>query len=122
MRLSNIFIYTFGALLLGALILCLRPVPIVAEADSLVVKGTVASIGVGGIEDVIIKLKGDKTVYYINRGYENGLDMKSLREELVGQDITLKYPKYWTPLDMNNRIRHISKLEIGEKIIFNELK
>ena len=122
MRLANKFILIFGALLFVFAIMCLRPVPIVAEADSLVVSGTVASIGIGGIEDVVIKLKEDKTVYYINRGYENGLNQKSLQEELVGQEVTLKYPDYWTPLDMDNSIRHISKLEHGEKVIFNELK
>ena len=33
-----------------------------------------------------------------------------------------KYPKYWTPLDWNNSVRHISKVEFDEEIIFNELK
>lgn len=122
MRHADKFILTFGALFMIFVVLCLRPVPIVAEEDSLMVSGTVASIGIGGVQDVVIKLKEDKTVYYINRGYENGLDQQSLRDELIGQQVTLKYPDYWTPLDMDNSIRHISKLEHGEKVLFNELK
>lgn len=32
------------------------------------------------------------------------------------------YPKYWTPLDWNNKTIHLSKVEIGTEILFNELK
>ena len=122
MKLTNTILLGFGAFLALSAILILRPVPIVAEEDSLVVHGVVDHIGIGGVQDVIIRLKDHSTVYYINRGYENGLDMKQLQEELLGKKVTLKYPEYWTPLDWNNSLRHISKLALGNKIIFNELK
>jgi len=34
----------------------------------------------------------------------------------------VKYPKYWTPLDWNDKIKHISKVEFNNEILFNELK
>ena len=46
---------------------------------------------------------------------------EDLENKLIGQVVTMKYPKYWTPLDWNNSIRHISKLEFRDKVLFNEL-
>ncbi|NRB64696.1 MAG: hypothetical protein HRU40_16990, partial [Saprospiraceae bacterium] len=46
----------------------------------------------------------------------------NLRKKLIGNAIIVKYPKYWTPLDWNNSIRHISKVEFKDEVIFNELK
>ena len=60
--------------------------------------------------------------FYINRGLENGLDLDILKEKLVENSIVVKYPKYWTPLDWNNSNRHLSKVEFGDKVIFNEFK
>lgn len=99
-----------------------RPVPIVTEDKALIETGVVAKILEGGINDVVIRLKGNKRVFYINRGLESGLDLDDLKERLVGNEVTVKYPKYWTPLDWNNKIKHISKLELNEEVIFNEFK
>ena len=60
--------------------------------------------------------------FYINRGVEEGLSVRDLSEKLEGEVVTLKYPKYWTPLDWNNRIKHISKLQFNDEVLFNELK
>mgnify|MGYP007079441213 CR=1 FL=1 len=45
-----------------------------------------------------------------------------MREQLVGNETTIKYPKYWTPLDWNNKTKHLSKLQVGHEVLFNELK
>ena len=60
--------------------------------------------------------------FYINRGLENGLELNNLKEKLIGNSIVVKYPKYWTPLDWNDKIKHISKVEFNNEILFNELK
>ena len=57
--------------------------------------------------------------FYINRGLEKGL---TTWRTLVGNEVIIKYPKYWTPLNWNNTIRHLSKVENDKKVIFNELK
>ena len=51
-----------------------------------------------------------------------GLEISELQRKLIGDEIVIKYPKYWTPLDWNNKIRHISKVEFDDEVLFNELK
>ena len=115
-------IWIFGAFLLLAMVAVLRPVPIVSEEKAIVISGEVSRIGTGGVNDVIIVLKDVPVTFYINRGLENGLELEELRSTLVGEEVTLKYPSYWTPLDWNNKNKHISKLEHNGQVLFNELK
>jgi len=112
----------FGILFILSLGFVFKPVPIVYEEQALTEKGIVKSISEGGTNDVVFILENNNTRFYINRGLENGLDLNHLKEKLIGQEIVFKYPKYWTPLDWNNKIKHLSKVEFGNEIIFNELK
>lgn len=67
-------------------------------------------------------MENNERRFYINRGLENGLEINNLKEKLIGNPIVVKYPKYWTPLDWNNSVRHISKVEFNDEIVFNELR
>ncbi len=109
-----------GIVLAVIAIFSLRPVPVLTEEDALTATGIVAQISEGPSFDVIIHLQDDKNSYYINRGLEEGLILDDLKERLTGNEVTLKYPDYWTPLDWKNKYRHISKMEIEGEIIFNE--
>lgn len=112
----------FGGILVVAAMFILRPVPIVYESQAITEHGVVSDIYEGGENDVVFILDGIKRRFYINRGLENGLDLATLRADLIGEYITVKYPKYWTPLDWNDRIKHISKVEHKDKVIFNEFR
>ena len=103
--------------LLGILIL--RPVPIPDEKDCLVVRGTVIEINEDGVKDVVFRLAGQDRTFYVNRGLERGLELEKLRSELMDQEITIKYPKYWTPL--GNSSKHISKIEYSGRTLFTEI-
>jgi len=103
-------------------VLVLRPVPIVEEKDAIMVKGVVVGVYDGGVNDVFFRLSGDNVRYYINRGTELGLNIDSLKKKLIGNQVVLKFPDYWTPLDWNNKIRHLSKVEFDKEVIFNELR
>lgn len=109
-------------LLVGFAILALRPVPIAKEADCLSVSGTVTDIYEGGEKDLVIKLRGQNKIYYINRGLERGLDIQQLKTALIDQQAVLKYPDYWTPLDPGRSSIHISKIENGGRTVFSELE
>ena len=111
-----------GVLFILTLGFALKPVPIVSEEKALIEKGVVKYISEGGTNDVLFTLENNNTKFYINRGLENGLDLNLLREKLIGQEVIFKYPKYWTPLDWDNKTKHLSKVEFGNEIIFNELK
>jgi len=111
-----------GTLFFITVLLIFRPVPIPPENKCLVVKGTVASIYEGGVKDAVFTLDNHPTRYYINRGLENGLYLDSLKKNLIGKTVTILYPKYYTPLDHENRIKHLCKLEHDGEVIYNELK
>lgn len=110
----------FGVLLLGA-ILFLRPVPVPDEKDCLIEKGKVTTVFGGGVNDIVFKLESKDRIYYINRGIESGLNIDELRSKLSGETVTIKYPDYWTPLDFNNKIKHISKMTYNDEVIFSEI-
>ena len=100
-----------------------RPVSIPKDVkDCLVAEGKVVSVLEGGTNDVVFRLDGDKTKYYINRGLEYGLVLEDLQNELIGNKVTIRYPEHWTPLDPNNSIKHLCILEYNGKEIFNEIK
>lgn len=120
-RLKVIF-YTCVLLFFGLFFLIFRPVPIVEEERAIVEKGVVTQLyGTAG-NDIVLVLKNTKRRFYINRGLENGLKIDTLTKKLMGKEITLKYPKYWTPLDWNHEVKHISKLAFENEVLFNELK
>ena len=103
-------------------VLIFRPVPIVSESKAISEIRIVKEIYSNKGNDVIFIMLNTDRKFYINRGLENGLELNNLKEKLIGNSIVIKYPKYWTPLDWNNSIRHISKVEFKNEIIFNELK
>src|SRR5690348_16877635 len=98
-----------------------RPVPIPKETDALTLKGTVADVYDGGSKDIVFKLKGHDQVFYINRGLERGLNIQALKSTLEDEEIVVRYPDYWTPLDFNQTSIHISKIEHKGKTIFSEM-
>jgi len=107
---------------IGLLLLVLRPVPIPLEKDCLTTRGIVSEIYEAGTNDVVFKLQDQSKQFYINRGLERGLELNKLRSELISKEITIKYPKHWTPLDPVNSVRHISKVEHEGRIVFSELE
>ena len=111
-----------GIIFLMVAVLILRPVPVVSEDEAIIEEGIVAEIYEAGTKDLVFKLENNGRIFYVNRGLEMGLELDILREKLIGNAIILKYPEYWTPLDWNDRIKHISKVEYNNEIVFNELK
>lgn len=102
--------------------LIFRPVPIVSESNAISEIGIVKEIYSNKGNDVIFVMENTDRRFYINRGLENGLELNNLKEKLIANSIVVKYPKYWTPLDWNDKIKHISKVEFNNEILFNELK
>ncbi|GAB5466856.1 MAG: hypothetical protein Kapaf2KO_22920 [Candidatus Kapaibacteriales bacterium] len=115
-------IITSTCLFMGIAILIFRPVPIITEDESISESGKVVSVFECGTNDITIIFENNKRRFYINRGIEEGLSIYDLKERLVGNIATVKYPDYWTPLDWNGNIKHISKLEYNDITIFDEFK
>ncbi|MGK7397689.1 MAG: hypothetical protein ACNS62_24155 [Candidatus Cyclobacteriaceae bacterium M3_2C_046] len=112
----------FFALILSMAFFVLKPVPIPSEEECLAATGTVFVIREGGEKDIFIRLNERDELFYVNRGLERGLQLNKLRETLINQKVTLKFPNYWTPLDPGNSVRHISKIEINGETVYSEFK
>lgn len=121
-RIVKIILISFILIILIIAVLIFRPVPIVSEKQTISESGIVTEIYSNKGNDIIFILENTKRRFYINRGLECGLELNNLKEKLIGNSIVVKYPKYWTPLDWNNSVRHISKVECDGEIVFNELK
>ena len=121
-KIMKIILISFSLIILIIAVLIFRPVPIVSESKAISETGIVTEIYSNKGNDIIFVLENTKRRFYINRGLENGLELNNLKEKLIGNSIVVKYPKYWTPLDWNNSIRHISKVEFKDEILFTELK
>lgn len=107
-------------IILSLVILSLLPVPKLPENELTVVKGTVSDIFEAGEMDIVFTLKENGVQYYINRGIEQGLSIEKLKEDLIMQKVTIKYPEYWTPLKFTNT-HHLSKLIFEGQVIYTEV-
>lgn len=97
------------------------PVPIPLERYCREVKGLVSAIHLDGTGDIFFTIDNTNKRFYINHGLSKGLEIDTLKAMLIGNEVVIKYPRYWTPLDPLNRVRHISKLEFQDSTIFSEL-
>ena len=120
-KIAKIILISFSLIIVIIAILIFRPVPIVSENKTISESGIVKEIYSNKGNDIIFVLENIERRFYINRGLENGLELNNLKQKLIGNSIVVKYPKYWTPLDWNNSIKHISKVEFNDEIVFNEL-
>ena len=116
------WVFILCVALIGFMVLILRPVPILPEKDCETLKGTVTNVYEGGAKDVVLTLNGQRKLYYVNRGLERGLDLNTLKRQLINEEVVIKYPDYWTPLNINERSIHISKIEHKGKTVFTELE
>ncbi|GLR17156.1 hypothetical protein [Portibacter lacus] len=121
-KVAKYTLIVFGLLFFIACMFIFRPVPILFEKDAIIKEGIVSKIYEGQGNDVVFVLENNQQRYYINRGLENGLNLNNLKEKLIGKPIVVKYPKHWTPLDWNSTVKHISKVEFADEVIYNEFR
>ena len=92
-----------------------------SKENSIEVSGIVKSVYEGGVKDVVFQLENYKTVYYINRGFENGFELAKAKKDFEGKKITLFYSKSWTPLaPFGTTCKHITHLSLNDSVVFSE--
>ena len=96
-KISKIIFISFSLLFFIVAVLIFRPVPIVAEKNTISESGIVKEIYTNKGNDIIFILENVQRRFYINRGLEMGLEVTDLKKRLIGNSIVVKYPKYWTP-------------------------
>ena len=111
----------FALLIISLGLLIIRPVPELSPENAQIVKGTIKEISEAGTYDVVIELEETDQIFYINRGLKKLFDLGQLQSQLIGKEVAITYPRYWSPLDLQNSWKNVSILEIEEKVIYSEL-
>jgi len=73
-------------------------------------------------KDISVSLKGDHNYYYINRGLEAGLQVAELKDKTLHQTASIHYARHWSLLNYERKYRHISRVTVGDEIIYNEIQ
>jgi len=115
---KKVTIASIFALLLAVLAIVFRPVPYPSAENTIKANGTIEEVSMAGSDDLIIKLKGDDRLYYIDEGLKHGRSLSSIQGELSGKAVEIYYVKYWTPLDPLSRLKHISKVDINQTTLY----
>ncbi len=103
-------------------VFALKPIN-ASKENSIKVVGKVKSISEGGVKDLVVQLENSKITYYINRGFDNGFEIKKSRKELLGKNVVLYYAKNWTPLaPFGTTSKHITHLSLNNNIFYSEFK
>ena len=89
----------------------------ISKENCVFVKGEVEKIYEGGSFDVMIKLKSDNRIFYINRGLEYNFVLADLQKDLTGKEIAFWHAKSWVQDG-----GHITQVEFEEKILYTEWK
>ena len=82
------------------------------------VSGRVSAVYSSTKENIILKMSGVRTGFQF-MSQSGKLRTASLREALLGKDVTITYFDRWTPLDPSAK-RSISSVAIGGAIIYSE--
>ncbi|MBN8671516.1 MAG: hypothetical protein J0L80_12570 [Chitinophagales bacterium] len=94
------------------------------RADTKMLKGKLISItSCCSGSDIIFHIANDGSKsYYINRGIENGLDIKKLEKDLIGKQIIIYYHRHsWNIINYRDQIRHICELRTADKVYYTEI-
>ncbi len=81
------------------------------------VRGVVTSIYETGLKDAVVKIAGLKCAFVISRNAFRNSDLESLREKIVGKEVTVYYADRWTPLDPTSN-KEISALSVGGDLLY----
>ena len=110
---------SLAAVIIVFLVMALRPVN-TSENNREKVNGVVEDLWHIPSGDIVLRLEGNPTEYYINRGKQQGLSADNLSGALLNQEVEIEFADHWTPLDPKSRHRHITGLSAKGKPIYSE--
>ena len=112
--LAGILVFAF----LFYMIVIVKAGPINSKKENSVeVTGIVDELYEGGVKDLVFKLKGSETIYYINRALENGFNLNEAKKEFLEKEVTLWYAKHGS---RPNGGGHMMQLQFQDSIYYTE--
>ena len=115
---KKVVITSIFFVLLTLLALVFRPVPLPSPENTIKTNGTIEEVSIAGNDDLVIKLRGDDRLYFIDEGLKDGRSLNTLKEALNGKAVEIHYVKYWTPLDPLSKLKHISKVDVNQTTLY----
>ena len=115
---KKVVISSIFFLLLAFLALIFRPVPNPSPDNTIKTNGTIEEVSMTGDADLIIKLRGDDRLYYLDEGLKDGRSLSTLQGELSGKPAEIHYVKFWTPLDPLSKFKHISLVNVDQTRLY----
>ena len=117
----NIFIGLISLCVLLIGILALRPISNIALEDTERVQGRLESIVTNEkTRDISLKIEGQESNYYVNRGLDKRSDLLSLMTEKKGSEVVIFYAKHWTPLDPFGKNKHVARIICDNDLVYDE--
>ncbi len=121
-RLSGKFeILIFLGLIITLLFFVFSPIS-VTRGNSIEFSSMVHRVSEGSESNVVLKLDREG-IYYINHGLQKGLNLDTLRKQLINQQVTILYLKCSFVSDFSPvaSTKYITELRLGDKVIYSEL-
>lgn len=115
-------IIIFTVLIIALLFLVFRPIP-VSRDNSIVINTIVDKVNKGSEDNIIFKLNNTSGIFYINHGLQKGLNLDTLKAELVNREVSVLYLKsnFFSGFSPVKGTRYITELKLGDKVIYSEL-
>ena len=98
-----------------------QPIKNVTKEQVGLKKGIVTKVQPGSGGDIYISLQNDPHNYYINNAKSFGLTPEKLEADILEKEVTLHHIKKWTPVSTDKVFPHISKLQVQNKVLYNEI-
>ena len=98
-----------------------KPIRNVTDTDVIPKTGIVTNVVPGSGGDIYISLQNDSHNYYINNAKSFGLTPEKLKADILEKEVTLHHINKWTPLSTDSVFPHISKLQVENKVLYNEI-
>ena len=106
----------FGTAFLALVIyLAAHNITVPGENSTVYKEVKIAAIYEGGVKDIVFQ-EADGSIYYINRGLEQGFTLDKLRAQLLNKTVTLHLTRKLAGVSS-----HIDQLAYEDTIIYTEL-
>ena len=113
--------FVFFIIIMYFAFITFQPIRNVSKNQVGLKKGIVTKVLPGKGGDIYIVLKNDYHRYYINNAKSIGLTPEKLKTDILQKEVTLHHIKKWTPLSTDKVFPHISKLQVNNQVLFNEI-
>lgn len=116
-------IIIFSVVIIVVLFFIFRPTAI-DRKNSVSINATVTRVGEGSQNNIIVGLERGDGTYYISHGIDNGVNIDSLRQEVLNKEVTILYLKssFAAGFSPQANLRYITEVRIGNKIIYSEIE